>query len=255
MPFVSIILPYYQNERYVFQSIKSILRQTYKNFELIIIFDEYFKNHHAVLKELEDLRKKDKRIKIILNKKNLGVSKSRNKGLFSSKGKYIAFIDSDDLWNKNKLKIQTDYMIKKKLKFCHTNYYVINKHNHRIGKFFAPKELDYSQLIKSCDIGLSTVMVERSIIKYCKFPNIKTKEDFVVWLGLAKKNIPIISLNRYLTYWRSTDSSLSTSIIQRLSDAFKVYRYFEKFNLFKTFYFTILLALRALMKKINIYLR
>ena len=67
--------------------------------------------------------------------------------------------------------------------------------------------------------------------------------------------IPIISLNRYLTYWRSTDSSLSTSIIQRLSDAFKVYRYFEKFNLFKTFYFTILLALRALMKKINIYLR
>ena len=146
-------------------------------------------------------------------------------------------------------------MIKNKLKFCHTNYYVINKYNHKIGKFFAPKELNYNQLIKSCDIGLSTVIIERSIANYCKFPNIKTKEDFVVWLRLAKKNIPIISLNKYLTYWRSTENSLSSSIIQRLSDAFKVYRYFEKFNLFKTFYFTILLALRSVMKKINIYLR
>jgi teichuronic acid biosynthesis glycosyltransferase TuaG len=255
MPFVSILLPYYKNEPYVFQTIKSVLRQTYQNFELIIIFDEYFKGHHPVYQKLKDLRKKDKRIKILLNKKNLGVSKSRNKGLLSSKGKYIAFIDSDDLWNKKKLKLQIDFMIKNKLKFCHTNYYVIDKYNHKIGKFFAPKELKYSQLIKSCDIGLSTVIIDRTIVKYCKFPNIKTKEDFVVWLRLAKKKIQIISLNRYLTYWRSTDNSLSSPIIQRLSDAFKVYRYFQEFNLFKTFYFTILLALKSVMKKINIYLR
>ena len=254
MPFVSILLPYFKKEKYVFQTIKTILNQTFKNFELIIIFDEYFKTDHEVYKKLNEIRKKDKRIKILLNKKNLGVSESRNKGLIKSKGKYVAFIDSDDLWHKKKLEIQLKYMSKNKLKFCHTNYYVINESNEKIGKFIAPKNLTYSQLLRSCDIGLSTVIIEKSILKFCKFPKLKTKEDFVVWLNLSKNNVPIIALNKYLTYWRATKNSLSSSVIQRLKDAFKVYRYFVKYNLLKTYYFTILLVMRSINKKIKIYL-
>ena len=255
MPFVSILLPYFKKENYVFQTIETILKQTFKKFELIIIFDEYFKNYHPVYEKLKKLKKKDKRIRIILNKKNIGVSKSRNKGLFLSRGKYIAFIDSDDLWHKKKLEVQLKYMIKNKLKFSHTNYYVINEYNKRIGKFIAPKQLTYNQLIKSCDIGLSTVMIERSIIKLCNFPNLKTKEDFVVWLNLSKKNINIRALNRYFTSWRNTNNSLSASIVQRFIDAYRVYRDYEKYNILKICYFTILLALKSVIKKINIYLR
>ena len=100
MSLVSIVLPYYENEKYIFKTINSILNQTYKKFELIIIFDEYFKTQNKVYEKLIKLRKKNKKLKIILNKKNLGVSLSRNIGISRSKGKFIAFIDSDDIWNK-----------------------------------------------------------------------------------------------------------------------------------------------------------
>ena len=254
MPFVSILLPYYKKESYVFQTIETILKQTFRNFELIIIFDEYFKKHHPIYEKLNNLKKKDKRIKIILNKKNLGVAKSRNRGLLLSKGKYIAFIDSDDLWHKRKLEIQIKFMIKNKLKFCHTNYHVINKFNQRIGIFNAPKNLSYSQLINSCDIGLSTVMIEKSIIDFVKFPLLKTKEDYVVWLSLAKKNIPILSLNKPLTYWRNTPNSLSSSMKQRTLDAFRVYYKYEKLNFIYSLFLVIKLIFKSIIKKLNIYL-
>ena len=255
MPLISILLPYYKKEKYIWKTIRSVLNQSFKNFELIIIFDEYFKKRHEVFEKLKGLKKKDDRIKIILNNKNLGVSASRNKGLQKAKGNYVAFIDSDDLWNKKKLEIQILYMIKNKLKFCHTNYYVINKYEKRIGQFNAPKNLNYDHLIKSCDIGLSTVIIHKSILNFCKFPKLKTKEDYVVWLRLSKKKIPIISLNRYLTSWRSTSDSLSSSIFQRLIDAYRVYRFFEKFSLIKSYYFLFLLTTKSMIKKINIYLK
>ena len=253
MPLVSILLPYYNNEKYVFKTINSVLKQTYKKFELIIIFDEYFKIKNNVYNKLLQLKKKNKKIKIILNKKNLGVAISRNIGISKSKGKYIAFIDSDDLWNKKKLEIQVNFMKKNNLKFSHTNYNIINEKDKIIGKFNSPKKITYSKLINSCDIGTSTVMIDRSVIHLCKFPKLKTKEDFVVWLRLAKKNISITSIDKFLTYWRSTSGSLSSSIFQRLFDAFKVYNHYENFNIIKSIFLTINLSLYSLIKKIKIY--
>ncbi len=254
MPLVSILLPYYNNEKYVFKTINSVLKQTYKRFELIIIFDEYFKIKNDVYNKLLKLKKKNKKIKIILNKKNLGVAISRNIGISKSKGKYIAFIDSDDLWDKKKLEIQVNFMKKNNLKFSHTNYNIIDEKDKIIGKFNSPKKLTYSKLINSCDIGTSTVMIDRSIIHLCKFPKLKTKEDFVVWLRFAKKNISILSIDKFLTYWRSTNESLSSSISQRFFDAFKVYNHYQNFNAIKSIFLTINLSLYSLIKKIKIYL-
>ena len=254
MPLVSILLPYDKNEAYVFKTINSVLKQTYKRFELIIIFDEYFKIRHNVYDQLLKLKKRNKKIKIILNKKNLGVAISRNIGLSKSRGKYIAFIDSDDLWDKKKLETQVNFMKKNNLKFSHTNYNIINEKDEIIGKFNSPKKLTYSKLINSCDIGTSTVMIDRSIIHLCKFPKLKTKEDFVVWLRFAKKKIPILSIDKFLTYWRSTSGSLSSSITQRFFDAFKVYNHYENFNITKSIFLTINLGLFSLIKKIKIYI-
>ncbi len=254
MSLVSIVLPYYENEKYIFKTINSILNQTYKKFELIIIFDEYFKTQNKVYKKLIKLKKKNKKLKIILNKKNLGVSLSRNIGISRSRGKFIAFIDSDDIWNKKKLEVQIKFMIKNNLKFTYTNYNVIDKNGKIIGKFESPKKLTYLKLLNSCDIGTSTVVFERSIAKLCKFPRLKTKEDYVVWLRLAKKKIKIAGINLFLTDWRSSPGSLSSSILQRFFDAFKVYNHYENFGIIKSIFLTLNLSFYSLIKKIKIYM-
>ena len=123
MSLVSIIIPYYKNSTYIKKTLKSALSQTYKNFEIIIVYDDQDKQDINLIKEL---KKNDKRIKLIINRKNFGAGYSRNIGINYAKGRYIAFLDSDDLWHKNKLKIQIEYMNKHKYKISHTSYKVID---------------------------------------------------------------------------------------------------------------------------------
>ena len=155
MALVSVIIPYYKKKKYIWSSIKSVLNQTYKKFEIIIIYDDEEKKDLSLIKKI---KKKDKRIKLIVNKKNLGAGESRNKGIRLSKGKYIAFIDSDDLWNKNKLKEQINIMEKKNIKISHTSYNLINNNNEIIDNREADY-LNFKNLLYSCDIGLSTVIL------------------------------------------------------------------------------------------------
>jgi len=108
--YVSVIMPYYKNRKYVKKSILSVLNQSFKNLELIIIFDD---TNDEDLKFLNSYKKIDKRIRIIQNKKNIGAGLSRNSGIEISKGQYISFLDSDDFWHKNKLKTQINIMKKK----------------------------------------------------------------------------------------------------------------------------------------------
>ena len=122
MDLVSIIMPYYKKKKYIKIAINSVIRQTYKNFELIIIYDDGSKEDLNFLKKIV---KKDKRIKLFVNKKNLGAGRSRNKGIKLSKGNFIAFLDSDDLWKKNKLKKQIIFMKKNGIDASHTSYNMV----------------------------------------------------------------------------------------------------------------------------------
>jgi len=244
MKLVSIIMPYHDKEEYLRKSINSVLNQTYKNFELIIIYDDKLKNFPKIKKNI----KRDKRIKILINKKRLGVGFSRNRGIKISKGQFIAFIDSDDLWKRNKLKIQLDFMKKNNLEFSHTSYDVINKNDKFLKKISIKKILKYSDLLKSCDVGLSTVIIKRNLIKKNLFPKIKTKEDYVVWLKLAKKQVKIIGLDNNLTKWRRLNNSLSSSIIQKIVDAYRVYRYYENQSIISTIFRIFILSIHAIKK-------
>ena len=111
---VSVIIPYKDNIKYFFLTLKSILNQTYKNFSIVIIYDD--ENKQDLIKIRKFINQKDvkAKIKIILNHKNVGAGKSRNIGIKYSKSKFLAFIDSDNLWDKNKLELQIKYMVKKK---------------------------------------------------------------------------------------------------------------------------------------------
>jgi teichuronic acid biosynthesis glycosyltransferase TuaG len=248
MDLISVIIPYYKKKEYIISTINSVLNQTYKNLEIIIIYDDPNKEDLNLLKKI---KKKDKRIKIYINKKNLGAGRSRNKGIKLSKGIFVAFLDSDDLWKKNKLKKQIVFMKKKGIDASHTSYTIINSNNKIIGSRNA-KDMSYKLLLKSCDIGLSTVILKKEIItNKIKFANIKTKEDYVLWLKITLNNNKIFALKDNLTKWRKLEDSLSSSKLQKIYDGYLVYRNYMNFNLLKSFGFLMLLSFNYFLKDIK----
>ena len=243
---VSVIIPYHKKIHFIDKSIDSVLNQTFQNFEIILIYDD---NELDDLDYIKNLANKDTRIKLIINKKKLGAGLSRNIGIQAGRGSLIAFIDADDVWKKNKLEIQVEYMKKNNSLFSHTSYEIIDKDNFIKGYRKARDFNNVKDLLKSCDIGLSTVILYKKIFSdQLKFPNIKTKEDFVLWLKILDHGINISSIDKSLTFWRKLDESLSSSIIQKLFDAFKVYNYYMNFNFIKTFYYMICLSINFIRK-------
>lgn len=227
-PKVSIIVPYYRKKSFFRSTFRSIISQSYKNYEIIIIYDD------SDLSELNFIKKivnNKKNIKVLINKKNLGVARSRNKGIKYSKGDYIAFIDSDDIWMKNKLKEQIFFMQANNIDFSFSSYFITNSNLKILGLVYASKIINHKDLRYSCDIGLSTVVIKKKIIKNNYFPNISTKEDYALWIKLSKK-INLIGYNKFLTKWRKTKDSLSSNLFLKFKNLYLIYRNVLKDNLF-----------------------
>jgi len=243
---ISIVIPYYKKKKYISESIQSVLNQSYQNFEIILVYDD---KNITELDFIKDITKIDNRINLIVNKSNLGAAISRNKGIQYAKGDFIAFLDADDLWKKNKLEKQINFMKKNKFDFCHTTYEIIDDNYQIIKQRKARNFYEVDDLIKSCDIGLSTVILSKKIINLdIRFPELKTKEDFVFWLKILQLKIPIVSIDETLSSWRKIDNSLSSSTFQKLLDAFKVYNYYMKFNFLKSCYLVACLSINYLRK-------
>ena len=247
---ISVIMPYYNKKNYFLESINSALNQTYINLEILIIYDD---QNRSDLEYIKNCIKNDLRVKIIFNDKNKGVAYSRNKAISIAQGEYIAFLDCDDYWETNKIEVQLNFMLTHGYDFSHTTYQVINYKGKIVSTIKARSTLKYKELLKSCDIGLSSVILKRKLLNDMKFPELKTKEDFVLWLRLAKESVVLAGLDKPLMYWRRTSNSLSSSILQRLKDAFKVYHLYEKKNFFYSVFCVIRLSTYAFIKKINLY--
>ena len=246
MDLVSVIIPYFKKLKFIEATLDSVISQTYKKLEIIIIYDD---DDNRDLKYIEKLKKKDKRIKVIVNKKSLGAGLSRNLGIKKSKGEFIGFIDSDDLWKPNKIKYQLNFMKRKNYLISHTSYKIINENNQILGSRKARDFNNFKQLLKSCDIGLSSVLLKKEILnKDCLFPDLKTKEDFVLWLNILKRKIRIGSVNQHLMVWRKLNNSLSSSLIQKLLDGFRVYHFYMRFNWLISMYLLTCLSLNFLKK-------
>ena len=242
----SIIIPYFKKKRFFKKTIQSIFNQTYQKFEVLIVYDDEDKKDLIFIKKLI---KNDKRFKLIINKRNLGAGESRNIGIKMSKGKYICFIDADDIWKKNKLEIQINFMQKKNISFSHSSYEIIDKNNKSKGYRIAENYQSFLELSKSCNIGLSSVILRRSLLNNkLKFPKIRTKEDFVLWLRIIRGGTKIFGLKKNLVKWRKSENSLSSSSIQKIKDGFKVYNYYFDYNFFKSSYYLLILSLNYLKK-------
>lgn len=242
---ISVIIPYHKKISFIKKSLNSALNQTYQNKEIIIIFDD---NNQEELKKIRLFIKRKKNIKLIINSKNLGAGLSRNKAAKVAEGKYLAFLDADDFWKNNKLSYQISIMKKLNIKISHTSYFIINENNKIVERRKAKLSQNYNDLLNSCDIGLSSVIIEKKLFLKNKFSSNKTKEDYAAWLKISKK-IPIYGIKKYLLFWRKTKNSLSSNIYQKIIDAFDIYYNKEKFGLIKSIYSVIKLSFNFLVKK------
>lgn len=246
MSLVSVIIPYYRKKKFIKKTILSVLNQTYRKFEIKLIYDDIDLSDLSYLKEITKI---DKRISLIVNKTNMGAGYSRNVGIKKSKGEFFAFIDADDIWNRNKLKLQLNFMKQNSFKFTHTSYNIVNDQNKIIKSRIARNFFKVKELLQSCDIGLSTVMIKKTLLNQnLLFSNIKTKEDFILWLKILEKKIPLIALKNKLTNWKKTKNSLSSNVIQKIIDGYKVYNHHMKFNFFKSIYYLLILSVNYLLK-------
>jgi len=268
MPLVSVIIPYFNKKEYIKQTVDSVLKQTLQDFEIVIIYDDENLEDYEYL--IENF-KKNPNIKVIKNPKNLGAGISRNIGIKNSAGEFLAFLDADDLWLPSKLEEQMKYMMDNNIIFSFSNYEkkFLKKKNIQVtcdkkklnyndllkscdiglSTVILKKKLNYNDLLKSCDIGLSTVILKKKIIKNELFPNIRTQEDYVAWLRITKMNIEAYNLEKSLVIWNEVTKSLSSNIFQKISDGFKVYYVYEKFGIFKSLYFLIRLSINSLKRK------
>ena len=246
MSLVSVIIPYFKKKLFIKETVNSAINQSYINLEIIIIYDDILMDDLEYIKEIERL---DNRIRVIINSKTLGAGQSRNVGISKAKGNYIAFLDADDVWKSNKVAEPISFMKKNELKCSHTSYEIIEENNKSTGYRTARTIYNYEELIKSCDIGLSTVIIDNKIFtEYCRFPNLKTKEDFVLWLKILKDENIFGAIDKNLCSWRKSKNSLSSSFLQKLIDGFKVYYIHMNCNFFKSLYLLLCLSLNYLKK-------
>lgn len=238
-------MPYFKKKSFFKEAYYSVLNQGVKNLEIIIIYDD---EDHSDISFIRKIINNRKNTNLIINKKNFGAGISRNIGIKIAKGKYIAFLDCDDIWKKNKIKCQINFMKKNNLDITYTSYSVINESGKKLYDVVAENQLNYQDLLKSCDIGLTTVIMKKSIFNNFKFNKIKTKEDYLLWLKLSKSNYKFIGIKKMLSFWRINKNSLSNNSFQKLKDSFRIYYYFKRQNFLKTILSIFILSFFAFKK-------
>jgi len=248
LPFFSIIIPVYNCENTILLTLKSVLNQTIKDYEVIIINDCSTDN---TLVKIDEFKNKFSDITIISNIKNIGVAESRNKGFQISKGVYIALIDGDDLWLPEKLEKQK-YLIKNtNCDICCTSYSFIDENSKDIKKvYIVPKTINYSMLLKQNYIGCSTVVVKRNLLSNKSMDNSFQHEDYALWLKLARNGAKIVGIIEPLMKYRIIHSSRSYNKTNAAKGRMMIYLKQEKLSLIKSLYFFSCYAINGIKKKL-----
>ena len=247
-PLVSIITPVYNAERFLSETIKSVKNQTYENWELLLVDDCSKDNSVSIIKEFQ---KNDHRIKYIKLEKNSGASVTRNTGIKNAKGRFIAFVDSDDIWESNKLEIQIKYMLDKKLGFTFTSYRYMKENGTKTNKIAkAPNKINYNGLLKNTIIGCSTVVIDRKIIGDFLMPLVKKGQDTATWLMILRSQKYAYGIEEVLVDYRLVGNSLSSNKIKALKRTWNTYRNVEKLNIFKCTYVFCFYVFNAIKKRL-----
>lgn len=233
---VSVITPVHNAEKYLEITLKSVLNQTYKNFEIILIDDASKDSSREIIKNYEKI---DNKVKAVLLDENVGVAKARNEGIKHAKGQYIAFLDSDDIWLENKLEEQIKFMKENNIAFSHTAYEFIDEDGNKFGKPVRVIEsVGYSDLLKQNTIGCLTVVIDRQKVKEINMPQIR-HEDYATWLSILREGHKAYGLDKVLALYRKSSNSLSSNKVKAAMWTWNIIRNVEKVPLPKAvFYFS-----------------
>lgn len=220
---ISIVMPAYNCEKYIEDAIKSVMNQTYKNWELIVLDDGSKDNTVNII---NGLAAQDKRIKFYQNEKNQGVSVTRNRGISLAKGEWIAFLDSDDMWQEEKLEKQMNLKGKVNAEFMFTGSSYINEVGESYkGIFEVPTQVDYKKLRTHNVISCSSVLVKKKFFENIKMEKDDMHEDYAVWLRILQQGVMAYAVNEPLLIYRISRNSKSGNKFKTIEMTYKVFRF------------------------------
>ena len=243
-PKVSIILPNYNSSKTIVATVNSILKQTYKNWELIIIDDCSDNKTKNILIKFKRIKK----IKILYTEKNIGAGQCRNMGIKKSHSYYLAFIDSDDLWEKNKLKMQINFMQSSNYSFTYTYYKTFTSNKKIVKTIKTPKRFNFKSFTKNTSIATSSMIVERHLAGKTTFYNTKICEDYYYKCQLLKKTQYAYCLPRYLVQYQIRKNSLQSNRFRNLYWMWKINKDLNHFNIIKNVVSIFFISINSLKK-------
>jgi len=238
---IDIILPNYNSVNFIEQTLKSIINQSFKNWRLIIVDDFSNIETREKIKKYEKLNK----IKIYWLKKNKGAAYCRNFAINKSNSNYLAFIDSDDIWEKNKLKSQILFMKKNKYDFTYTYYKTFGLKDKRIT---TPSQFSFDKFIKDTSIGTSTMMIKKKLVNNINFTSTPICEDYHFKCKVLKKIKFAHCLRKYLTRYRIRTNSLQSNKLKNFFWIWKINSKYNKLNFFENLKSLFFISLNSIKK-------
>lgn len=242
---VSIITPLYNSEVFLELTVQSVLNQTYSNWEMILVDDCSVDNSILTAKKLAE---KDNRIKIIKLNSNSGAAVARNTAIKVATGRFISFLDSDDLWTKDKLKKQIEFMVSQDVAFSFSAYEKIDAKGVPINVVTVPRKVNYNQLLKTNVIGCLTAIYDVDKLGKIYMPTCTKREDFATWLAILKKVNYAHSMPEVLAQYRVYASQSSSKKTKMAKESWRLYRDIEKLGLFKSGYYFANYAVRGVLR-------
>ena len=230
---VSVIMPVYNAERYLEETLDSVLSQTYDEIEIICVDDMSSDGSRDIL---EKYRLKSEKVKPIYLTENAGVANARNVAIENANGRFIAFLDSDDIWLPEKITNQIKFMLENRYEFTFTGYRFMDADSNLMKTVVrAKEELDYEKLLKHNAIACLTVVIDRNYVEKIVMP--KTRhEDYAAWLRILKEGHKAYGLNQLLALYRTRQNSLSGNKLKAATWTWNILRNEEKLGICKSLY-------------------
>lgn len=246
---VSIITPVYNAQKFIQATIESVCRQTYQNWELLLVDDASTDGSIALI---EKLAEQDSRVKLLPLKVNQGAAVARNHGLAHAKGRYVAFVDADDYWLPDKLQAQLDFMQVKDYAFTYTNFALVDEAGQVLkDRVDLPQTLSYRQLLKNTAIACSTVVIDRHLLGDFRMPLVRKGQDTATWLYLMReRQVVAYGLDQVLNHYRQVKGSISSNRWSALKRTWHTYRHLEKLPLLECFYYFSHYVFQAILRRL-----
>lgn len=247
-PLVSIIMPCYNAEQFVAESIDSVLAQTYQNWELVVTDDN---SSDSTPEIVQDYCKKDQRIKLYQPGIHQGIAKTRNHSLSKANGRFVAFLDNDDLWIPTKLEHQVQFMLDNDLAFCYGNYELLHEDGSKMGKtIHNAGKIHYKKYLCNTIIGSGTVMIDTEKTESLVMPLNETSDDMALWCHLLKNGFCAYPMDETILQYRLRSNSASSNKLKAAKDVWKVYRNQENLSFMTSVLYFCCYAFNAIKKRL-----